>query len=72
MRPVQLPEIAAVKKPSYHIRRDVACALRVKLVSGPDLKTAIGGGTSSGASILINGNVLVECNGYEKETFQVM
>jgi hypothetical protein len=41
---VQLPEIVVIEKPADHIRRDLACAVRVKLLPGRELKTAIGTG----------------------------
>jgi hypothetical protein len=39
---VQLPEIAVIEKPADHVRRDHLCTERVELVSGRELKTAIG------------------------------
>jgi hypothetical protein len=36
-RPVQLPEIGVVEKPADHVRRDLARALLVNLVSGREL-----------------------------------
>jgi hypothetical protein len=39
---VRLPEIAVAEKPTDHVRRDLAGALRINLVPGRELKTAIG------------------------------
>jgi hypothetical protein len=39
---VQLPKIALVEKPTDHVRRDLACALQIKLVPGRELKPSIG------------------------------
>jgi hypothetical protein len=40
--PVQLLEITIIEKPADRVRRDVTCALLVKLVSGHEFKAAIG------------------------------
>jgi hypothetical protein len=39
---VQLPEIAAIQAAAQHVRRNLACALRSKLVPGHEFKIAIG------------------------------
>jgi hypothetical protein len=39
--PVQLPQLIVIKKPADHVRRDLACALRVKLVPGRELEQPI-------------------------------
>jgi hypothetical protein len=41
-RPLQLPEITIVQKPSHNVRRDLACALLIKLVPGRELDLPIG------------------------------
>jgi hypothetical protein len=41
---LQLLEIAVIEKPAHHVRRNLACALLVKLVPGHEIKTAIGTG----------------------------
>jgi hypothetical protein len=42
-----LLEIAVIEKPADHVRRDLACALQIKLVPGRELKPAIGTGQRS-------------------------
>jgi hypothetical protein len=44
---VQLPKIAVIEKPADHVRRDLARALRVKLVPGHELESSIGAGQRS-------------------------
>jgi hypothetical protein len=44
---VQLPEIAVIEKPADHVRRDLARAIRVKLVPRRKLETAISAGQRS-------------------------
>jgi hypothetical protein len=39
---VQLPEIAAIQAAAQHVRRYLACALRIKLVPGHEFKIEIG------------------------------
>ena len=39
---MQLLEITIIEKPADRVRRDVTCALLVKLVSGHEFKAAIG------------------------------
>jgi hypothetical protein len=38
---MQIPEIAVIEKPADHVRWDLACALRIKLVPGRELKPSI-------------------------------
>jgi hypothetical protein len=44
---VQLLKIAVIEKPANHVRRDLACALRIKLRPGRELKPLIGAGQGS-------------------------
>jgi hypothetical protein len=45
--PVQLSKIALIEKPADHVRRDLACALRVELVPRHELEALICAGQRS-------------------------
>jgi hypothetical protein len=52
-RPAHLPEITIIEMPADHVRRDLACALRVKLLPGRELKTwGSAAGTVTGENLL--------------------